>query len=208
MLFTKIIAGLAIAGAMLPGTAFGESLAANTAVPVQGQAQAKAPAQAPVGQQPQFAQIQPYRTYITVQSYVMDNNGDPKNPISNVRLEVAFPGEKKFELPEGGQYWPIGNGQKQDIARTYELPWQFINNDGFEFTVQMVRKGGKMLPCKFKVTQLSQYNRGYFCHTDVQWQYDQKVAEEKLDKEGVQIRVFTDKNTPAKELPKDALALK
>jgi hypothetical protein len=83
-----------------------------------------------------------------------------------------------------------------------------VNNDGFNFQIQMVRKGVKMLPCNFTVNQLSQFNRSYFCHTDIQWQMEQKISEEKIDKEGIQIRVFTDKNTPAKDLPKDALALR
>lgn len=150
----------------------------------------------------------PYRTFVTIQNYVMDSNGDPSNPISNVRIEVAFSKDKKMELPEAGAYWPIGNGQRQDINRTYELPWQAIVNDGFDFTIQMVRKGSNMLPCQFKVSQLSEYNRSYFCHTDLRWQTERRIPEEKLDKEGIQVRVFTDKNTPSKELPKDVLAFK
>src|SRR5262245_18442458 len=137
MLWTKIIAGTAVASAMWANTAFGET--PQTGVQQQqlmaANAQAAAPS-APVGGAPQYAQIKPYRVFITVQSYVMENSGDPKNPISNVRLEAAFPGEKKFELPEGGQYWPIGNGQKQEINRTYELPFAAIKDDGFEFQVQ------------------------------------------------------------------------
>jgi hypothetical protein len=138
----------------------------------------------------------------------MDNNGEEQNPISNVRLEVAFNENEKMRLPESGQYWPIGNGQRQDINRTYEIPWQAIQNDGFSFQIQMVRQGSKMLPCQFKVSQLSQFNRAYVCHTDLQWQLDRKVGEARLDKEGIEVRVFTDRNTPAKELPKDALALR
>jgi hypothetical protein len=194
----KILIGTAVATmAMMPIHAFGENAAVNT----NQQAVATSIA-SPV------AQVQPYRTFVTIQNYVMDSNGEPQNPISNVKLEVAFSKDKKIELPEGGSYWPVGNGQRQDINRTYEIPWEAISSDGFNFTIQMVRKGSKMLPCHFNVTQLSQYNRSYFCHTDVQWQLEKKLPEDRLDKEGVQVRVFTDKNTPSKELPKDALALR
>jgi hypothetical protein len=189
--------------AMLPGNAFGETKPVAPAAAVAAATTAPAATQAPV-----FAKIAPYRTWITVENFEMIQNGDAKNPISNVKMEVLLPGGTKFELPEGGQFWTIGNGQKQDIKRTYELPWSTIQNDGFNFVVQMVRKGSKMLPCNFTVNQLSQYNRSYFCHTDLQWQMDQKFPEDKLDKEGIQIRVWTDRNTPVKEQPKDALALK
>lgn len=216
MFWVKLISTVSLISALIPKNAFAETqdlVAAVTQIQPAVVAQASAaPVKAvavdakPVA--PVVAKAPTYRTFITIQSYVMDNNGDAKNPISNVRLEVKFPGDKKFELPEGGQYWPIGNGQKQDINRTFELPYGAISADGFAFSIQMVRKGSKLLPCNFNVTQLSQYNRAYFCHTDVQWQVDQKISEERLDREGVQIRVFTDLNTPARELPKDALALR
>lgn len=164
------------------------------------------PASAPEAVVPALAR--PFRTWVAIQSYIMDTNGDPKNPISNVRIDVKFPGDKNFAMPDAGQYWPIGNGQTQEINRVFEVPASVVQNDGFNFVIQMVRKGSKMLPCNFNVTQLSQYNRTYFCHTDVEWQISQKYPEEKLNKEGIQIRVFTDLNTPAKELPKDAIALR
>ncbi len=200
-MLTKLIAGLTIAAALMPNRAFAEVASTPTAAPV---------AQAPA------TQIKPYRTFVTIQSYVMESNGDAQNPISNVRLEVKFPTADvkispegtKLELPEGGQYWPIGNGQTQEINRTFEIPWASIQNDGFNFVVQMQRKGSKMLPCNFKVDQLSQYNRAYTCHTDIQWQLNNKVKEDRLDKEGIQIRVFTDRNTPAKQMPKDSIALR
>jgi hypothetical protein len=165
------------------------------------------------GQQPgspavQFAQVEPYRTWITLEGFVMEHNGDPENPISNVRLEVVFPSGQKLDLPGNGQYWTIGNGQMQEIKQTFEIPWTAVQADGFNFKVQMVRKGSELLPCNFEVRQLSQFNRKYFCHTDVAWQLNQKVPEDKLEKQGVEVRVFTDKNTPAKEIPKEALALR
>lgn len=187
MLWVKALAGLGLAFSLMPGIAFAET----------------APEVAPG-----FAKIPAYRTWITLENFEMVSNGEPSNPVSNVKIEVVFPGGKKFELPEGGQYWTIGNGQIQDIKRTFELPASVIANDGFEFTIQMVRKGSKMLPCNFKVSQLSQYNRTYFCHTDIAWQTQNRTPEEKLDKEGINLRVWTDLNTPLKEQPKDALALK
>lgn len=152
--------------------------------------------------------VTPYRTWLTLEGFVMENNGDPENPISNVRLEVTFPQGQKLELPGNGQYWTIGNGQVQEIKQTFELPWSAIQADGFQFTVQMVRKGSELLPCKFDIKQLSQFNRKYFCHTDVAWQLNQKLPENKIEKEGIEVRVFTDKNTPAKEFPKEAIAFK
>jgi hypothetical protein len=195
----KLAAGLGLAWAMLPGNAFGES-----AAPVEPTAAvATATATAPT-----VGKIAPYRTWITIESFEMIQNGEPQNPISNVKLEVSFPDGSKFELPEGGQYWTIGNGQIQDIKRTYELPWSAITNDGFAMSVQMVRKGSKMLPCNFTVNQLSQFNRAYFCRTDLAWQLERKIPEDRQDKEGIQVRVWTDRNTPVKEQPKDALALR
>jgi len=155
-----------------------------------------------------MAKIEPYRTFLTIMRYTMENNGEPTNPISNVRIGLEFPSGNKLGLPEAGQYWPIGNGQMQEINRTYEIPWAFINNDGFKFKIQMERKGSLMLPCEFDIVQLSQFNRTYTCHTDLKWQQDQRVAESNLDKEGIQIRIFTSKNSLPKEIPQDALALK
>jgi hypothetical protein len=154
------------------------------------------------------SESQPFRTFITLESYVMEANGEPGNPISEVRLEIAFPNNVRVELPGGSQYWPIGNGQTQAINRTYEVPASALVNDGFNFNIQMVRKGAKFLPCQFSVTQISEYNRTYFCHTDLQWQTSQKIPTEKINKEGIRIKVSTDKNTPKNELPKEALALK
>ncbi|MCB0416360.1 MAG: hypothetical protein H6617_08155 [Bdellovibrionaceae bacterium] len=162
--------------------------------------------------------IEPYRTFIEIQRYEIENNGeDPQaQPISNVKLEVKFPQDPadkeaprlEMELPGNGQYWPIGNGQVQEIKRTLELPWKYIAKDGFTFEIQMVRKGSWMKPCVFEVTQLSEFNRAYVCRTDLDWQKKRGVPEERLDKEGVQIRVFTDKNTPKKQIPTDAIAIR
>lgn len=152
--------------------------------------------------------VKPYRTFVTIQRYSVENNGEPGNSISNVRLEIAFPNGSKVQLPEGGQFWPIGNGQIQEINRTFELPFAMLVNDGFSFTIQMVRKGSEMLPCKFDVGQMSQFNRAYTCHTDVSWQVGQKFPENKIDREGIQIRVYTDLNSKPNEIPADAIALK
>lgn len=179
---------------------FGE-VAANNAAPAQA-APSTATAAAPV-------RVEPYRTFVTIQRYVVESNGEPNNPISNVRIAVTFPNGSKLELPEAGQWWPIGNGQAQEINRTFELPWQVVSaKDGFKFKIQMERKGSVMLPCEFEVAQLSQFNRAYNCQTDVAWQTQQKLSPEKIDKEGIQIRVFTSKNSTAKEIPTDAIALK
>jgi len=152
--------------------------------------------------------VKPYRTFVTVKKYILENNGIPSKPISNVRLEIKFPGGTRAQLPEGGHYWSIGNNQSQEINRTFELPFALIQNDGFNFELTMVRSGKKILPCRFEVAQLSQFNRSYVCRTDVAFQQNQQIPQDKIAKEAVEIRVFSDLNSPQAELPKDAIALK
>lgn len=161
-----------------------------------------APAAAPV------AQVTPFRTFITVQKYTIEQNGEANQPVSNVRLEVTFPNGKVTKLPENGEYWVIGNGQLQEINRTFELPFAYVQNDGFRFRIQMIRKGSKMLPCEFDVAQLSQFNRAYVCHTDLNWQVSQNLPEDRQDREGVQIRIFTDRQSQPKEIPQNAIAIR
>lgn len=196
---------------LLAGIFWGTGANAETDAASAQQAVATAAA-VPATTAPTVAQIEPYRTFVTIQRYVIDNNGNPGNPISNVRLQVSFPNgtEKpvKIALPEGGQYWPIGNSQVQEINRTFEIPWKAINTDGFRMVIQMERKGAKLLPCEFDVTQLSQFNRAYTCATDQNFQRQAGKAEEHIDKEGIQIRVFTSKNSLPKEIPQDALAIR
>jgi hypothetical protein len=136
--------------------------------------------------------VKPYQTYITIQNYSLQSSGEPGNGISNVHLELTFPNGKKYVLPEGGQDWPVGNGQMQTIDQTYQLPFKYIQKDGFNFTVQIVRRGADLLPCQFKVEQLSVFNRSYVCHTDINWQEAQKTPEDQIDREAVQLRVSTD----------------
>lgn len=154
------------------------------------------------------APMKPYRTFINIQRYSIDNAGDPKNPISNVRLELTFPSGNKLALPEGGQYWPIGNGQVQEINRTFELPYAYIQKDGFRLVIQIYRKGSSFVPCQFDIAQLSQYNRSYVCHTDVNWQQQKQVPPDMLDKQGVQLRIFTDVNSKPNEIPTESIALR
>ncbi len=150
----------------------------------------------------------PYRTFLTIQRYTLETNGDPGTNISNARLELKFPNDVVIKLPGGDQYWPIGNGQVQEVNQTFEIPWANIKGDSFGFVLQIVRKGAQILPCQFDVKELSQFNRTYHCQTDVGWQTTNNVPAERIIREGVQIRVFTDRNTPSKEVPKDAVALK
>lgn len=163
---------------------------------------------APGGPGAPLAPVKPYRTFIHLQRFSIENNGEPGNPVSNVRLLVEFPNGNKFEVPGGSQYWPIGNGQVQEIDKVYELPFASIQNDGFKFVIQIERKGSKYLPCNFEVAQLSQFNRSYVCHTDIGWQQSQNIPEDQIDKQGVQVRVFTDLNSEPKEIPQSAMALR
>lgn len=159
--------------------------------------------------QKKFELIKPYRTFITIKKYNLENNGTPNRPISNVKLAIKFPNGSQIELPEGGHYWSIGNLQSQEINRTFEIPFSQIQNDGFSFELTMIRKGKKILPCKFQVNRLSQFNRSYVCRTDVAYQMKQQnIPDEKVAKEAVEIRVFSDKNSLPKEIPNDAIALK
>ncbi|NBX75417.1 MAG: hypothetical protein EBQ92_02600 [Proteobacteria bacterium] len=158
---------------------------------------------------PELVISKPYRTFVTIKKYNLENNGIPSKPISNVKLEISFPGGHKVSLPEGGHYWSIGNNQSQDINRTFEVPFAFIQKDGFSFDLTMVRKGKKILPCHFEVSRLSQFNRSYVCRTDVAFQMNQQnLPEEKVAKEAIEIRVFSDVNSTPAEIPKDAIALK
>jgi hypothetical protein len=152
---------------------------------------------------------EPFRTFITIQRYVIENNGEPNTPISNARIVVTFPNGTSVTLPENGQWWPIGNGQSQEINRTFEIPFAFVSQkDGFKFKIQMERKGSAMNPCEYDVVQLSQFNRAYNCQTDVAWQARGNTSADRIDKEGVQVRIFTSKNVKPNEIPQDAIALK
>jgi hypothetical protein len=185
-------------------------LAALVAAPAFAEEAAPEAVAAPVAQPaiPRPVYGNPYRTFLTIQRYTLESNGDPSSHISNVRLELKFPGDVLIKLPGGEQNWPIGNGQVQEVNQTFEIPWAYVRQDGFSFVLQMQRKGANILPCQFEVKELSQFNRTYTCQTDVNWQVNNKVPENRINREGVQIRIFTDRNTPSREIPKDAVALK
>jgi len=151
----------------------------------------------------------PFRTFVTIKKYNLENNGIPSKPISNVKVEISFPSGHKIELPEGGHYWSIGNNQSQEINRTFEVPYAFVQKDGFSFDLTMIRKGKKILPCHFDVAHLSQFNRSYVCRTDVAFQLNQqKLPDDQVAKEAIEVRVFSDLNSTPAEIPKDAVALK
>lgn len=154
------------------------------------------------------AEVKPYRTFLTIKRYDLENSGIPSKPVSTVKLDISFPQGVNFQLPEGGNAWSIGNNQSQEINRTFEVPWSFIAKDSFAFEIKMKRKGKDINPCKFKVEQVSQFNRTYICRTDVAYQQNQKIPDAKIAKEAIEIRIFSDRNSPAAEVPKDAIALK
>jgi hypothetical protein len=157
-------------------------------------------------------QVKPYRTFVTVQRYNLENNGTPGKMASNVRVEVTFPnGSPKgvtLELPEGGDSWPVGNGQSQEINRTFEIPHAFLQADGFNMRVQMHEQGRIIDPCEISVQQLSQFNRAYNCQTDVAAQLKGNTAPDRVVKAGIQLRVFTDRNSEKKEIPQNAIAIR
>jgi len=150
-----------------------------------------------------------YRAYVTLKAYHQEQNGNPKNPESQVRVQITFPDQKKIELPDRNRFWSVKDKQTQDINETFEVPQEFIQNDGFSFEVAIIDKGKEIVPCQIRVNQLSQFNRNYFCRTDVNAQANQqKIQEEKLAKQAVELRVFSDVNSSSKEIPKKLLALK
>lgn len=156
-----------------------------------------------------FSEEKPFRTFVTIKKYNLESNGIPSKPISNVKFEISFPGGNHVQLPEGGHYWSIGNNQSQEINRTFEVPFAFIQKDSFSFELTMLRKGKKILPCRFEVSKISQFNRSYVCRTDVAFQTNQQhLPEEQVAKEAVEIRVFSDVNSTQSEIPKDVVALK
>lgn len=149
----------------------------------------------------------PYRTFITIQRYNLEHSGNPGTAIQNAKLEISFSDGTQAVLPENGHYWPINNGQSQEINRTFEVPPALIQSDTTLLSLKMIRSGSKTSPCEFKIEQIPQFNRAYICRTDVAAQTQQHKAEDRIVKESVEIRVFTDRNTPASELPKNAIAL-
>lgn len=150
----------------------------------------------------------PLRTFLTIQRYHIKRNGNPQQPISNIKLELVLADGKRRNLPEGGQFWTIGNQQVQEINRTFEIPQDHLKDDGMKFQVQMIHKGTEILPCLFDVVEISQFNRTYLCHTDVGAQRSKGIPEEDVHEEGIQVRIFTDKNSPAIEIPKDVIAIR
>lgn len=166
------------------------------------------PAETGIVEQAPTLTITPYRTFLTVTKYNLIKTGRPDQRISNVRLEIEFPDKAKVQLPGKGQYWTIGDGQVQEIQSTFEIPFEYLKNDGFILTVQMDRKSAWIKPCRIEITELSRFNRTYTCRTDVGWQRQRKIPEENFDLEEVELRVFTDKNTPAREIPSQPIALR
>lgn len=169
-------------------------------------AKAEEPSQEPVTQV--IKEVKPFRTFLTIQKYNLENSGKAADKIFNARIEISFPNGSKLILPEGGHRWPISNGQSQEINRTVEIPWAFVQSDATRFTVSILRSGATIAPCEFAAEQLSQFNRGYICHTDAGFQADQGTPQEQIVRESVYVRVFTDRNSTPKEIPTDALALR
>ena len=153
-------------------------------------------------------EVKPFRTFLTIQKYNLENSGKASDKIFNARLEISFPNGSKLTLPEGGHRWPISNGQSQEINRTIEIPWAFVQSDATHFTVSILRSGSTIAPCEFNAEQLSQFNRGYVCHTDAGIQAEAGTPAEQIVRESVHVRVFTDRNSTPREIPTDAIALR
>ncbi|NBX81588.1 hypothetical protein EBQ90_00645 [bacterium] len=154
-----------------------------------------------------LADSKPFRTFVTVKGYHQESNGHLKKPESLVRLEVQLPNGQTVGLPENNQFWTVSNQQSQEVEQTFEVPYEWVHGDGFTFQIKMIQSGKDILPCQFQVSRLSEYNRTYFCRTDVNFQTNQlRVPEQKLVKQAVEVRVFSDLNSSPKEIPKKFLA--
>lgn len=151
----------------------------------------------------------PFRTFVTIESYHQESNGRKSDSTSQVQLEVKLGPNQKLVLPEPKKFWTVQNQKSQPIHQTFEVPSELIQQDGFSFEITMIEKGKTILPCSIKVTELSKFNRSYMCRTDVNFQSNQQhIPEDKLAKQGVEVRVFSDLNVKNKELPKNLLVFR
>lgn len=141
-------------------------------------------------------EIKPFRSFVTIKSYQLGQSGGaPEKPVQ-LGLVIKLPDKRTISLPEQTGHWKLKNSEAQEVNQTFEIPFEFIQNDGFAFEVEMIQKGQPIQPCLFNVTQLSQFNRTYFCRTDVNFQTNQQhLADSKAVKQGVEIKVHTLANT-------------
>ncbi|NBX93353.1 MAG: hypothetical protein EB078_05310 [Proteobacteria bacterium] len=150
----------------------------------------------------------PYRTFITIKAVNQEQPLKKAEESAQIRLELQLPGRKPVFLPEKNKFWTLRKSESQKVEQTFEIPYAVIQNDGFQFDVTMVKKGKTIQPCHFEVKELSQFNRTYFCRTDVNFQLNQQhIREDKITKQEVEIRVFSDVNTHSKDLPKKLASL-
>lgn len=150
----------------------------------------------------------PFRTFITLKSYHLAQSGNTA-PEHSIQLKLKLEGQEALPLPQKDLSWTLSNGGTQTIDQTFEIPFEAISSDSFSFEVQMLREGKKIEPCRFTVTQLSQYNRNYICRSDVNYQlHKQNLPQDKISKEAIEVRVFTSLKTKKKEIPRQVIALK
>jgi hypothetical protein len=136
-----------------------------------------------------------FRTFVTIKALHSEAPGVSSPNSSEVRLQIKLPDGRTLKLRE------------KDIQRSFEIPFDFVKQDSFGMEVALVRKGKNILPCQITVHQLSQYNRSYRCQTDVGFQINQQyIPENKVTREGVELRVFTDAQSDKKEIPRKLLA--
>jgi hypothetical protein len=136
-----------------------------------------------------------FRTFVTVKALYHGDGGVSSPNNSEVRLQIKLPDGRTLKLRE------------KNIDQSFEIPFDFVKQDSFGMEVALVKKGKNILPCQITVYQLSQYNRSYRCQTDVGFQINQQhVPENKVTREGVVFRVFTDAQSDKKEIPRKLLA--
>jgi len=148
-----------------------------------------------------------FRTFVTLKSYHLAQSGNAL-PNHHIQLKVKLGEKETSSLPQRELAWTLPTGGTKAINQTFEIPFEVLSSDSFSFEVQMLREGKTIEPCRFAVTQVSQYNRNYVCRSDVNHQTrNQNLPSNKISKEAIEVRVFTSLNTPKKEIPRQVIAL-
>jgi len=149
-----------------------------------------------------------FRTFVTLKSYRLEQSGNSLTK-HNIQLKVKLGEKEASSLPQRELAWTLPTGSTQAINQTFEIPFEALSSDHFSFEVQMLRDGKTIEPCRFLVTQVSQYNRNYVCRSDLNHQTQkQNLPLTKISKEAIEVRVFTSLNIPKREIPQKVIALK
>ena len=146
---------------------------------------------------------------VTLEKFVWEPSPSATDPSSQVQFVLSFPGGQKVSFPQksADKAWTLQAGKPLEIGETLTVPPEVVHGDQFHFTLQVLRQGILLSPCEFDVAQVSQFNRTYTCHTDLNWQRNHGFSEEQLEKDTVQLRVYSNaKPSQNVSLPREPLA--